>query len=100
MRTFSWHDETLPRNQNAAFGRWLIEHRVDVVIWMKEEWTGAPSAAPHLGRGRTVVHGPATLVPVARQDGYGLIAYRVDGIPHRAGPSRPPPAAAGGIPTQ
>jgi hypothetical protein len=97
IRTVSWHAEDLPRGRQAAFGRWLLEQRVDVLIWMREDWTGAPEAAPHLARGRTTVDGPATLVPIAREDGYGFIAYRVDGHPGRDGPSRPPPRSAGGI---
>ncbi len=97
VRTYSWHTEDLPRGRQAAFGRWLVENRIDVLLWMRESWTGAPEAAPHLARGRTVVHGPATLVPIAREDGYGFIAYRVDGIDGRDPPSTPPPRAAGGL---
>jgi hypothetical protein len=96
IRTYSWHSEDLPHDQQAAFGRWLVENQIDVLLWMRENWTGAPGAAPHLARGQTTVHGPATLVPIAREDGYGFIAYRVD-TPDRDGPTHPPPASAGGL---
>lgn len=96
IRTYSWHSEDLPHDQQAAFGRWLVENKIDVLLWMRENWTGAPGAAPHLARGQTTVHGPATLVPIAREDGYGFIAYRVD-TADRDGPTHPPPASAGGL---
>ncbi len=97
-RVLSWHAEDLPRTDAEAFGAWLVEHRVDLVVWMNEEWTGAPQAAPDLAAGEPTIQGPVTLVPVAREDGYGFIAYRVDGT-GRPPPSSPPPPEAGGLPS-
>ncbi|GEM_PF-1112751 len=97
IRTYSWHAEDLPRGQQAAFGRWLVENRIHFLLWMAEDWTGAPEAAPHLARGRRVEHGPVTLVPIAREDGYGFIAYRVDGIDGQDPLPDLPPRSAGGL---
>ncbi len=92
-----WHDDGIPDEDPEAFGRYLVDQRVAVVVWFREEWVQAMSAAPFLALGEPVDAGPVRLVPIAREDGYGFIAYRVEGLPGLTHPPEPPPAHAGGI---
>ena len=97
VHAISWQDPALPRDDGEAFGAFLTEQRVVVVQWFAEDWVGAQEAAPWLGSGKAYAAGPRVLVPVAREDGYGFIAYMVSHGPESPGPSEPPPAAAGAI---
>lgn len=96
MRFFSWSREDLPHGSPEKFGSWLLENRISLVIWFREDWVGATRAAPYLNGGWPVDAGPIRLVPIAREDGYGFIAYQVTGSVLVAQPRIPPPAAAGG----
>jgi hypothetical protein len=91
-----WTDPTLPHDDPERLGDWLIERRVGLVMWYREEWTGAPEGAGFLGD--PVVHqlGRATLEPVADERSYGLIAYLVV-TPGFEPPSAPVPEVAGRI---
>ena len=97
-RFYSWRDPAIPRDDATALGRWAANERISLLIWMREEWVGASEVAPFLAVGRSTPAGPVTFEPIAREDGYGFIAYSVLGpsVPP-PNPPRPPPAA-GGIP--
>ena len=96
MRFFSWSREDLPHGNPDRFGRWLVENRISLVIWFREDWVGATRAAPYLTDGRWPVDaGPVRLVPIAREDGYGFIAWQVTGSVQVPQPSTPPPPRAG-----
>lgn len=86
----------LPR-ERAAFGRWLLDHRVGVVVWFSEEWVGAAEIAPWLGAPTSVEAGPVTLIPIAQEPGYGFVAWEVR-APSLPRPTEPVPADAGAIP--
>jgi 4-amino-4-deoxy-L-arabinose transferase-like glycosyltransferase len=90
-----WHDDGIPDDEPEAFGEYLLDQRIAMVVWFREDWVQAMSAAPFLAGGLRVEAGPVTLVPIAREDGYGFIAYRVEGIPGVDHPTEGPPAAAG-----
>jgi hypothetical protein len=90
-----WHDDGIPDEDPAALGAYLLERKIGLVVWFREEWVEAMSAAPFLALGEPVVAGPVTLVPIAREDGYGFVAYRVEG-PHMTHHGSPP-AHAGGL---
>jgi len=92
-----WHDEGIPDEDPEAFGRFLLEHRIGVVVWFREEWVQAMSAAPFLADGDSVQAGDVRLVPIAREDGYGFIAYQVEGVPGVEHPAAGPPTDAGGL---
>ena len=93
-----WHDEGIPDEDPDAFGRYLHDQGIAMVVWFREEWVQAMSAAPFLALGEPVDAGPVRLVPIAREDGYGFIAYRVEGVPGIAHPAAGPPGHAGGLP--
>jgi hypothetical protein len=93
----AWTDPAVPRDDPEALGAFLTANRVVVVQWFAEEWVGAVDAAPWLGAGKAFAAGPRILVPVAREDGYGFIAYVVSHGPSVPGPTEPPPAAAGAL---
>ena len=97
MRFFSWSHEALPHDSPELFGAWLLENRISLVIWFREDWVGATRAAPYLQGGWPVDAGPVRLVPIAREDGYGFIAYQVTGSVRLAHPDSPPPSDAGVI---
>lgn len=93
----SWQDPALPRGDAEAFGDFLTEQRVVVVQWFAEEWVGAHEVAPWLEAGKAFAAGPRVLVPVAREDGYGFIAYLVSHDQGMPPPREPPPASAGAL---
>ena len=72
------------------FGAFLVDQRIEYVMWFQESWTEAPAIAPYLADGATQMVGPARLVAVDREDGYGWILYVVE----RPGvvPPKTPPA--------
>ena len=80
----------------AAVGHFFVDQRVDYVMWFAEEWTEAPAFAPWLAEGRPVQAGPARLVPVDREDGYGWILYVVE-RPGEPAPPRPPAFGSGDV---
>jgi hypothetical protein len=90
IRVFTWRSEGLPKDDPEALGAWLIERRVGLVMWFSEEWFGAVDAAGYLAGGQERRLGPARLVPIVRETGYGMIAWQVvgPGVPE---PDAPPP---------
>lgn len=90
-----WSDPAVPRNDPDAFGEFLAREHVVLVQWFAEDWVGAREAAPWLEHGKAVAVGDAFLLPVAREDGYGFIAYAVSGPLGIPQPSEPLPGAAG-----
>jgi hypothetical protein len=97
MRFFSWSHEELPHGNPDRFGQWLLENRIGLVIWFREDWVGATRAAPYLQGGWPVDAGPIRLIPIAREDEYGFIAYQVSGSVQLPQPDSQPPANAGAI---
>jgi hypothetical protein len=97
LRVVSWQDPALPHDDPGAFGAFLAREGVVVVQWFDEDWVGAREAAPFLADGKAFAAGPRVLVPVAREDGYGFIAYMVSYDPPAPQPREPPPAAAGAL---
>ena len=95
MRFFSWSHEDLPHGSPERFGTWLLDHRIGLVIWFREPWVGAAGAAPYLQGGWPIDAGPVRLLPIAREDGYGFIAYQVSGSPLLPQPMTGPPLDAG-----
>ncbi len=91
-----WTDDAVPADSPDALGAWLVGRRVGLVLWYREEWTGAPDKAGFLADVRAQRLGPATLEPLVDEQTYGLIAYRVAG-PGVPVPSAPPPDVAGRI---
>ena len=87
---FDWRADGLPQDDPEALGLWLSERRVGLVMWFSEEWFGAVDAAGYLADGRERRMGPVRLVPITREDGYGMIAWQVvgPGIPE---PTTQPP---------
>ena len=92
IRVFSWTTEGLPQDDPEALGAWLAEHRVGLVMWFSEEWFGAVDAAGYLTDGHEHWMGPARLVPIVREDGYGMISYQVV-VPGGPEPRTPPPGS-------
>jgi len=95
--------DSVPAGDADAFGRWLREENVRVVIWFSEDWVGASERAPFLAAGVPQRAGDLQLVPVGREEGYGVIAYRVEGeglpplspaAPDLSGGLVPPPSLA------
>lgn len=85
-----WSQEDVPAGDPAALGAWLDDHDVGAVIWFREEWVGAAERAPWLGEPGRIAAGPVVLEAVAKEDGYGFVAWLVtDG----GAPPRPPLAA-------
>ena len=99
-RVLRWSQlkDTLPRDL-AGLGAWLEAEDVSVIIWFAEPWVGAAEIAPALGTPRRLQAGPATLVPIAQEEGYGFVGWRVD-LPGRPGPTEPVPADAGALPAR
>ncbi len=81
--------QRLKHEPAERFGAFLVDERIDYVMWFAEEWTEAPAIAPYLADGVAVTVGPATLVPVDREDGYGWILYVVE-RPGEPAPPTPP----------
>lgn len=88
----------LPRSLKGSsriqLGEFLVDQRVDYLMWFAEEWTEAPAIAPYLAAGEEVAAGDVRLVPVDREDGYGWILYVVE-RPGAAPPPRPPAFGSG-----
>lgn len=85
--TLVWSDPSLPHDDPDALGEWLLGRRVGLVMWYREEWTGAGEAAGFLATPVERRLGRATLTPVVDEPSYGLIAYVV------SGPGVPTPAS-------
>lgn len=81
--------QRLKHEPPEAFGRFLVDQRIDYLMWFVEEWTEAPAIAPYLADGQATKVGPAALTPVDREDGYGWILYVVT-RPGEAPPPAPP----------
>lgn len=83
----SWFDIPSVPGDPASFASWLTHERVAWVLWFQEDWTQAPRVAPFLAAGGTWSAGDRTLVEVAREDHYGWILYRVEGVATADAPS-------------
>ncbi len=96
-RVLRWSQErdALPRDRDA-FGRWLLDHRVGVVIWFQEDWVGAAEVAPWLGTPTRTSAGPVELIPIAREEGYGFVAWEVR-APTLPRPTEAVPTDAGAL---
>lgn len=81
--------QRLKHEPPERFGQFLVDERIDYVMWFAESWTEAPAIAPYLADGEPVTVGTARLVPVDREDGYGWIFYVVE-RPGETPPPRPP----------
>jgi len=80
----NWQDPTLPSDDPAALGAWLVKNQVGLVIWYSEEGTGGRAAAVYLENGEVQQLGPVRLEPLVDERSYGMIAYLVvgEGIPN------------------
>lgn len=96
-RVLRWSSEQVPSLDQAAFGAWLLEQRIALVFSFAENNRGSLTKAPWLGTLRPVIAGPAQLQPIAREDGYGFIAWQVRGDGTLSHPTNLPPADAGGV---
>ena len=93
-----WSQGMVPEGlDEEAFGRWLVAERVALVLTFDEEWVGSARLAPFLQGDRPVTAGPVRLTPIARETGYGFVAWQVSGSPHIPQPTRPPPPDAGAL---
>jgi hypothetical protein len=86
-----------PPDDPEAFAAWVRARDVRVVFWFREGWIGAADRAPFLADGAVHTAGGLTFTPVAREDGYGVFVYRVDGsglppLDPPAPPAAPDPA--------
>jgi hypothetical protein len=90
----SWVPSGLSRSE---FGSWLIEKQVSLVIVFAENNRGSLTKAPWLADLIPQTLGAAQLQPIAREDGYGFIAWQVRGIGAPEHPSELPPSLAGGV---
>jgi len=83
-RVLNWQDPTLPSDDPAALGAWLVKNQVGLVIWYSEEGTGGRAAAVYLENGEVQQLGPVRLEPLVDERSYGMIAYLVvgEGIPN------------------
>lgn len=82
----SWMDLPELDGSPGAFAAWLQSHRVQYVLWFREDWTEASRVAPFLASGGHWEDEGVALDEVAREDGYGWIFYVVT-LP---GQPRPP----------
>ena len=81
----------------TEFGAWLLEHKLSLVVVFKENNRGSLDKAPWLCDLVPKTLGPARLQPIAREEGYGFIAWQVHGEGAGPHPTRLPPIEAGGI---
>ena len=79
------------------FGTWLLDNKLSLVIVFRENNRGSLDKAPWLGELVPQKLGPAQLQPIAREEGYGFIAWQVSGSGAGPHPSSLPPVAAGGV---
>jgi hypothetical protein len=77
QRVLDWNAPGIPGDDPAAFGAWLLDNRVAVVIWYSEEGTGGPNTAGYLSSGEAQQLGPVHLEPLVNERSYGTIAYQV-----------------------
>lgn len=98
-RVAIWSQGGVPEGMHAdAFGDWLEAERIALVVTFDEEWVGSARFAPFLTGDQPVPAGPVTLTPIARETGYGFVAWQVSGSPHIPQPTHPPPEDAGATP--
>lgn len=90
----SWYDIPAAADNPDRFGAWLKREGVGWVLWFREDWTQAPGVAPFLSGGGTWRGAGMTLTEAAREDAYGWILYRVEGV----GTASLPPSLAGPTP--
>ena len=92
----SWFDVPSRRGDPGAFAEWIRDAEIGWVLWFREEWTQAPRVAPFLEGGGRWVSGGTVLQEVAREDAYGWILFRVEGVGRGAPPG--PDAGGGALP--
>ncbi|MEE2829284.1 MAG: hypothetical protein VX498_08860, partial [Myxococcota bacterium] len=92
-----WSSERVPNLSREDFGAWLVQERVSLVFTFAENNEGSLTKAPWLAEIRPISLGPVQLQPIAREEGYGFIAWQVEGSPTAASPRTPPPVNAGAI---
>ena len=77
-RLYDWSDPSLPQDSPELFGAWLAEQHIGMVIFHREEGTGALDAAAYLASGEPRALGPVQLRPLVDESLYGTIAYLVE----------------------
>ena len=77
-RLYDWSDPSLPQDSPELFGAWLAEQHIGMVIFHREEGTGALDAAAYLASGEPRALGPVQLRPLVDEAVYGTIAYLVE----------------------
>ncbi len=73
-----WEGVDSPPGDAAAFGEFLKQRKIAYVLWLKEEWTGAPKKAPFLALPGVHPLGPVVLTAERTELEAGFIWYRVD----------------------
>jgi 4-amino-4-deoxy-L-arabinose transferase-like glycosyltransferase len=73
----TWHDEGIPSDDGEAFGTWLLEQQVNLVLWYGEDGTGASDVAAFLGVGGEHQLGPVRLKALVSEPSYGVTAFLV-----------------------
>jgi hypothetical protein len=97
-RVFRWSGDEVPQGLDArAFGAWLLDNRIALVITFGEEWVGSGRKAPWLSRLAPTTAGPLQLTPVALEPDYGFVAWQVSGAATIPLPSTPPPVDGGAV---
>ncbi|MCO4772893.1 MAG: glycosyltransferase family 39 protein [Deltaproteobacteria bacterium] len=66
-------------DSREAFALWVREEGVRVIVWFREDWVGAADRAPFLSEAAAFDAGGLHFEPVAAEEGYGFVAWRVDG---------------------
>ncbi len=78
LRILPWSAVEIPRDDPDALAAWAADRGIGLLFWYREEWTDSNDVAPYLRRGESFEGADGTvLLPIAREDGYGLIVYQV-----------------------
>ena len=72
-----WQNPGVPHQDPEAFGTWIFDQRIGLILWYSEESGGAKRAAPYLATGRSMQLGPVRIEPLVDERKYGMIAFRV-----------------------
>ncbi len=97
LRIYSWWNlpDLLEDPTPEEFGQFLVDHRIDYVMWFVEEWNESARMAPWMVTGQNMTAGPVGFTAVDREDGYGWILYLVTRPGHPYPPV--PPAYGQGV---
>ncbi len=97
-RVLRWSTDNTPEGlDREAFGRWLRDERVAVVITFREGWVGSARKAPWLTDLAPLRAGPVRLTPLAMEPGYGWVAWRAEAPGAIPAPRTDPPVDAGAV---